>query len=196
MNQLYAVVLAAGKSTRLGQPKAMVTVKIGKREIPLVKWLVERLEQAGISPIIVTNQELLVPITFALPNRSVVLNPAPEKGRTGTIQCGLATIISNLKSKRAMNVLIVPVDRPGFTASTLEVLRHTEVTACPAKDGLGGHPVLVTPDDVEKILLASPETSLRDLISPMRINVADEFLHMNIDTVDDLKELQQSVDAL
>ena len=196
MNQLYAVVLAAGKSTRLGQPKAMVTVKIGKREIPLVKWLVERLEQAGISPIIVTNQELLVPITFALPNRSVVLNPAPEKGRTGTIQCGLATIISNLKSKRAMNVLIVPVDRPGFTASTLEVLRHTEVTACPAKDGLGGHPVLVTPDDVEKILLASPETSLRDLISPMRINVADEFLHLNIDTVDDLKELQQSVDAL
>ena len=116
MNQLYAVVLAAGKSTRLGQPKAMVTVKIGKREIPLVKWLVERLENAGISPIIVTNQELLVPITFALPNRSVVLNPAPEKGRTGTIQCGLATIISNLKSKRAMNVLIVPVDRPGFTA--------------------------------------------------------------------------------
>ncbi|MBS71706.1 MAG: hypothetical protein CMO20_01965 [Thermoplasmata archaeon] len=196
MNQLYAVVLAAGKSTRLGQPKAMVTVKIGKREIPLVKWLVERLENAGISPIIVTNQELLVPITFALPNRSVVLNPAPEKGRTGTIQCGLATIISNLKSKRAMNVLIVPVDRPGFTASTLEVLRHTEVTACPAKDGLGGHPVIVTPEDVERILLASPETPLRDLISPMRINVADEFLHLNIDTVDDLKELQQSVDAL
>ena len=196
MNQLYAVVLAAGKSTRLGQPKAMVTVKIGKREIPLVKWLVERLENAGISPIIVTNQELLVPITFALPNRSVVLNQAPEKGRTGTIQCGLATIISNLKSKRAMNVLIVPVDRPGFTASTLEVLRHTEVTACPAKDGLGGHPVLVTPEDVERILLASPETPLRDLISPMRINVADEFLHLNIDTVDDLKELQQSVDAL
>ena len=196
MNQLYAVVLAAGKSTRLGQPKAMVTVKIGKREIPLVKWLVERLENAGISPIIVTNQELLVPITFALPNRSVVLNPVPEKGRTGTIQCGLATIISNLKSKRAMNVLIVPVDRPGFTASTLEVLRHTEVTACPAKDGLGGHPVLVTPEDVERILLASPETPLRDLISPMRINVADEFLHLNIDTVDDLKELQQSVDAL
>lgn len=196
MNQLYAVVLAAGKSTRLGQPKAMVTVKIDKREIPLVKWLVERLENAGISPIIVTNQELLVPITFALPNRSVVLNPAPEKGRTGTIQCGLATIISNLKSKRAMNVLIVPVDRPGFTASTLEVLRHTEVTACPAKDGLGGHPVLVTPEDVERILLASPETPLRDLISPMRINVADEFLHLNIDTVDDLKELQQSVDAL
>jgi len=30
----------------------------------------------------------------------------------------------------------------------------------------------------------------------MRINVADEFLHLNIDTVDDLKELQQSVDAL
>ena len=196
MNQLYAVVLAAGKSTRLGQPKAMVTVKIGKREIPLVKWLVERLENAGISPIIVTNQELLVPITFALPNHSVVLNPAPEKGTTGTIQCGLATIISNLKSKRAMNVLIVPVDRPGFTASTLEVLRHTEVTACPAKDGLGGHPVIVTPEDVERILLASPETPLRDLISPMRINVADEFLHLNIDTVDDLKELQQSVDAL
>jgi CTP:molybdopterin cytidylyltransferase MocA len=170
----------------------MVPVAIEKREIPLVKWVVERLEYAGITPIIVTNQQLLVPVTFAVPGRTVVLNPAPEKGRTGSIQCGLATIIANIKGKRGMNVLITPVDRPGFSSSTLEALRHCQDTACPAKDGRGGHPVLITAEDVERIMLAESETPLRDLISPMRINVADNFLHLNIDTPDDLVELKQA----
>jgi len=196
MQQFYAVVLAAGASERLGQPKPMLPVKLGNREIPLVKWVVERLELGGITPIVVTNQELLIDVTFAIPGRTVVLNPAPEKGRTGSIQCGLATIISNIKSKRGMQVLIAPVDRPGFSNSTLEVLRHTESSACPAKDGRGGHPVLINGEDVEKIMLAKPETSLRDLISPMKINVNDKFLHLNIDTPDDLEQLQQAADEL
>jgi CTP:molybdopterin cytidylyltransferase MocA len=50
--------------------------------------------------------------------------------------------------------------------------------------------------DVERILLATPETPLRDLISPMRINVADEFLHLNIDTPEDLLELQNAANIL
>lgn len=174
----------------------MLPVLIGKREIPLVKWMVERVEQAGITAIVVTNQELLIPITFALPGRTVVLNPAPEKGRTGTIQCGLATVISNQKSKRGMNVLITPVDRPGFTASTLETLATSEVSSCPAKDGKGGHPVLIKEDDVERIMKAGQETPLRDLISPMKINVGDEFLHLNIDTPADLPILHQAVKSL
>ena len=136
------------------------------------------------------------PVTFAIPERSVLLNPAPEKGRTGTIQCGLATIISKAKGKRQLNVLIVPVDRPGFSNSTLEVLRHTDSTACPTKDGRGGHPVLITSSDVERIMLAEPETPLRDLISPMRINVADKYLHLNIDTPEDLENLQQIAEEL
>ena len=41
-------------------------------------------------------------------------------------------------------------------------------------------------------MLAESETPLRDLISPMRINVADNFLHLNIDTPDDLVELKQA----
>jgi len=196
MQQFYAVVLAAGSSERLGQPKPMIPVKLGNREIPLVKWVVERLELGGITPIVVTNQKLLIDVTFAIPGRTVVLNPAPEKGRTGSIQCGLATIISNIKSKRGMQVLIAPVDRPGFSNSTLEILRHTEFSACPAKDGRGGHPVLINGEDVEKIMLAKPETSLRDLISPMKINVNDKFLHLNVDTPDDLEKLQQAADEL
>ena len=196
MHQLYAIVLAAGNSQRLGQPKAMVPIIMDGQEIPLIKWMVERLEASGITPIVVTNQDLLVPVTFAIPERSVLLNPAPEKGRPGTIQCGLAPIISNAKGKRQLNVLIVPVDRPGFSNSTLEVLRHTDSTACPTKDGRGGHPVLITSSDVERIMLAEPETPLRDLISPMRINVADKYLHLNIDTPEDLENLQQIAEEL
>jgi CTP:molybdopterin cytidylyltransferase MocA len=45
-------------------------------------------------------------------------------------------------------------------------------------------------------MLSEPETPLHDLISPMRINVADRFLHLNIDTPDDLDELQQAAEEL
>ena len=76
------------------------------------------------------------------------------------------------------------------------MLRHTDSTACPTKDGRGGHPVLITSSDVERIMLAEPETPLRDLISPMRINVADKYLHLNIDTPEDLENLQQIAEEL
>ena len=196
MKKFHAVVLAAGASERLGQPKPMIPVKLGNREVPLVKWIVERLELSGIIPIVVTNQELLIDVTFAIQGRTVVLNPAPEKGRTGTIQCGLASIVSNIKSKRGMQVLIAPVDRPGFSNSTLDILRHTEHCACPAKDGRGAHPVIITEKEVEKILQSTPETPLREIIAPMKINVTDKFLHLNVDTTDDLEQLQQAADEL
>ncbi|HIO87114.1 MAG TPA: hypothetical protein EYN42_07410, partial [Candidatus Poseidoniales archaeon] len=34
MQQFYAVILAAGASERLGQPKPMLPIKLGNREIP------------------------------------------------------------------------------------------------------------------------------------------------------------------
>ena len=183
---MRCIVLAAGASARLGEPKALVDV--GAK--PLVQHLVERLENVGLEPVIVTRAELSVDILLALPERTVVINPNPEAGRSGSLQCGLKQILDTKGGERAFRLLVVPVDRPGFSDETLQSLMAKEVCACPAKDGRGGHPLLLMPDDVTRIRTAEPDTPLRELCSPERFDVDDLHLHLNLDTPSDIEVLR------
>jgi CTP:molybdopterin cytidylyltransferase MocA len=108
----------------------------------------------------------------------------PEEGRTGSIQCG----IKELESERC---LIVPVDRPGFSNKTIEKLINSEETSCPSKNGKGGHPVILSRKDCERILSSDPSTPLRDIIEPIKIEVNDKYLHLNIDFPEDLEKLRE-----
>ena len=170
----------------MGQPKALAHIQ-GK---PLIQYLVERLESQGLEPVIVTRAEISVDVLVALPNRTVVINPNPEKGRTGSLQCGLKQILDTKGGERAFKLLVVPVDRPGFSDSTLKLILKQEQCACPAKDGRGGHPLLLMPEDVARIRMADPETPLRDLCSPKRLEVDDLHLNFNLDTPADLEVLR------
>jgi molybdenum cofactor cytidylyltransferase len=182
---MRCIVLAAGASERLGEPKALLPFG----EIPLIQHLVERLESFDLEPVIVTRAELSVDIMLALPERIIVINPNPEAGRTGSLQYGLKQILDTKGGQRAFRLLVAPVDRPGFSDSTLSRLIEMKTCACPSKDGQGGHPLLLMAEDVGRILAADPSTPLRDLCSPTRFEVEDEHLHLNLDTPDDLEDL-------
>ena len=184
--EMRAIILAAGASARLGQPKALLEID-GK---PLIQHLVERLESVGLEPVIVTRADLSVDILLALPERSVVINPNPDAGRTGSLQCGLKQILNTKGGEKAFRLLVVPVDRPGFSNGTLEALMEMDICSCPAKDGRGGHPLLLMPDDVARIRTADPDTPLRDLCTPERFEVEDSHLHLNLDTPDDIEVLR------
>lgn len=180
-----AIILAAGASQRLGQPKALVEVG----ESTLVEIVAGRLDSAGLEVTIVTRAELVEPIRALLPEAHLVVNHEPEAGRTGSIQCGLASIGGG-------PVLVAPVDRPGFSLSTVETLCQEESSTCPTKDGRGGHPIALSAADCESIREASPDTPLRDLIEPQRSEVADPHLHLNIDTPEDIEALRRVASAL
>ena len=186
---MRCIVLAAGASTRLGQPKALAQIQ-GK---PLIQYLVDRLESEGLEPVIVTRAEISVDILLAVPDRTIVINPLPDAGRTGSLQCGLKHFLDTKGGERAYKLLVVPVDRPGFSDSTLQSIMQQEHCACPSKDGRGGHPLLLMADDVARIRTADPDTPLRDLCSPVRIEVEDVHLHFNLDTPKDLEVLRDLV---
>ena len=95
---MRCIVLAAGASARLGQAKALLEID----EKPLIQHLVERLEAVGLDPVIVTRAELSVDILLALPERSVVINPNPDAGRTGSLQCGLKQILNTKGGERCL----------------------------------------------------------------------------------------------
>ena len=93
-------------------------------------------------------------------------------------------------------ILIVPVDRPGFSISTLELLISMKSSSCPSSGGKGGHPLKVDVDDIEKILEAPSDSPLNSIIKPKKIDVEDEFLHMNLDTQKDVDDFLMVVGSL
>ncbi len=171
------VVLAAGASERLGQPKALV--RIGER--CLIEWVVSRLRAHGLEPLVVTNEEIIDEVAASV-DCEVVVNPDPESGRTGTLQVGIRHIGAGARRR----ILVVPVDRPGFSDSTLVTLLDSTVTSCPTQGGRGGHPLLLSAEDAVKVVAGSPSVPLRDLINPIRIEVTDPYLHLNVDRQEDL----------
>ena len=177
LGQIDAILLTAGASKRLGEPKALVDIHGDS----LNQIVIRKLKQKKLIIIIVTRAELFNEMEKL--GEKVVINAHPESGRTGSIQCG----IKELESERC---LIVPVDRPGFSNATIEKLINLENTSCPSKNGKGGHPVLLSKEDCGKILSSNPSTPLRDIINPMKVEVDDEFLHLNIDYPEDLEKLR------
>jgi len=180
-----AIILAAGASERLGTHKALV--EVGNQT--LIESVFNRLEQANLEVTIVTRGSLADSIRTLLPEANVIVNPNPEQGRTGTIQCGINEIGIG-------PVLIVPVDRPGFSLDTANLLCRMETTTAPEYNGRGGHPIALTSQDCEVIIQAQPDVPLRNLINASRIEVNDPHLHLNIDTSSDVEEMLRVADSL
>jgi CTP:molybdopterin cytidylyltransferase MocA len=182
-----AVILAAGASQRLGQPKSLVAV--GKTT--LVGLAYQKLAKAGCSQIlIVTRSELSVQIMQAAIGSTVIVNSAPEEGRPGSIQCGILSLAGD-KGRMPRRVIIAPVDRPGWTVEHVKSLLLTESSSTLASNGRRGHPLLLDSDAIQSVLAAPTQSSLRDLVSFAEVVVDGPLLGLNIDQPDDLILLKQ-----
>ena len=190
MSRLECVILAAGSSIRLGRDKALV--RIGSRT--LIRWLADRITEKGIGVTIVTRKENIGEISAILPESNVVVNPEPRKGRTGSLKVGISSIDFSMGA--SYRLLVVPVDRPGFSDSTLEHLIGSDETCCPMHEGRGGHPLLLSPEDVTKVRESSDDLPLRDIVDPFKFEVLDNSLHLNIDSPSDLEYLHQKLDSI
>ncbi len=186
------IILAAGASSRLGEPKLLVNVG----GTPLVRWAYENLKAAGCEPIIVvTRAELSVDVLLAVPDAIVSINPHPEAGRTGSLQNGISSLHSEL-GRLPRKVVMAPVDRPGWNASLVKALTGHDESVCPIHQGRKGHPVVLNGDDLERILSVSSATSLRDIVSFKEVTVHGPWLHLNIDTPESLSNLQEDAAEL
>ncbi len=190
ISELECIILAAGSSSRLGFDKAQV--KIG--EFPLVRWLSDRVKTRGVSVTVVTNEKNFEGISKQLPNSNIIVNYEPERGRTGSLKVGISRIDS--MNDCSYRLLIVPVDRPGFSDSTLDRIMRSDKTCCPEQSGRGGHPLLLSTEDVEIVRQSSEEIPLRDIVKPLRFKVNDKHLHLNVDTPADVEDLQKSLNSI
>lgn len=169
---VHAVVLAGGASRRLGQPKALLPLLGGT----VLSVAVERLMGSGIETVVVVHPDL-TEATVDLPCR-VVINPRPDDGRTGSFHLGLANLTSPLT-----DVLVCPVDRPGWDQAVLERLLATPGEAVvPVHDGRAGHPLLVRGQALSRLAALDVDAPLRQaLVERRKVEVDAPFLHVNLD---------------
>lgn len=212
------VILCAGASSRLGEPKALAT--IGGRVV--LEWMLtashSALEQHAL-PLVVTGAHhgaitkflALVANRIPAPLASEALfNPHWSLGRTGGVQ---------LAGPRCPDedLLIWPADVPLVSATSIEaLLREWSKIGSPPRGWLAprverrdgearsaldgarfGHPILLGHELVREAQRMDPGTPLRQLreqASPLcSLGVEDLAVLDDLDTPDDLERLRQRV---
>ena len=141
MDRIGAMLMAAGLSSRMGEPKPFLRW----RGTSLLKYQTETLQNAGLDPILVIAGHLTNAIKTYLPpdpSLKVVHNPHYKHGRSTSIRAGLQAI--DLTTIDAL--LILNIDQPRQINLILSVVKsHQESQASitiPTYQNRGGHPVI------------------------------------------------------
>lgn len=141
MDRVGAMLMAAGLSRRMGEPKPFLRW----RGTSLLKYQTETLQNAGLDPILVISGNLTDDIITDLPPNSsvqVVHNPHYKRGRSTSIRAGLQA----LDHTTVDALLILNIDQPRQIDLILSVLKsHKESQASitiPTYQNRGGHPII------------------------------------------------------
>lgn len=140
-SMVAAVVLAAGASTRMGEPKPLV--ELGKQT--LLEHVLENIRRSGVHQIVVVlgHEAERVRGGVALDGMIVVFNPEYRLGLSTSLQRGIASLPTT-----AAALLVVLADQPFVSPSTLDRLtRAWEGSEAriiiPTFRGVRGNPVLI-----------------------------------------------------
>ena len=139
-----AIVLAAGASRRLGQPKQLV--KLGGET--LIERAIRLANEAGAAPVIAVlgaHFEIIC-ASVAFNDAILSINDQWEQGIASSIHAGLKTLDAGAKG--ASGVLILSCDQPRLTAAHLRALteaftaRNQAVIVASAYAGVHGVPAV------------------------------------------------------
>lgn len=134
------VLLAAGESSRMGSPKALLPW----RGTTLVEYQMNSLLQGGCDRVIVVTGKYDVEMAPLLKERPGIIrayNPKFREGKTTSIKAGIWEVPDGVHS-----VVLLAVDQPRPAWVIEKVLKvHTDFGAdvtSPGYDGHGGHPLV------------------------------------------------------
>ena len=178
-----AIILSAGRSSRMGRHKALLKIN--------GQTFLENLAQT-FAPLcnniyIIVSKNLASELNYLnlqLPKSHIVINPWPENGRMSSVLVGL--------EKNGLNpAFLHNVDIPLISKTTLMALLknyNDHKTLIPKYRGKPGHPILLGRSIVGFLLNQNHKNNLRNLIYSRDyefITVNDPAILLNINTNDD-----------
>jgi molybdenum cofactor cytidylyltransferase len=116
MRKIGAIILAAGESSRFGQPKQLLPFR-GKT---LVRTVIDAAREAGCSPVVVVIGSNCEKVQQALPHVNVVKvqNKNWQRGIGSSIRTGVQTLINQVPDVEA--ILLLVCDQPAVNARFIE----------------------------------------------------------------------------
>jgi molybdenum cofactor cytidylyltransferase len=136
---LVPIVLAAGDSTRMGVPKALLALEEGT----FLSKILATLDSLNLSaPVVVLGRHApLIQGNLAGRPAKVVVNPHPERGQISSLQLAMRSL------EPCAGCLVWPVDQPAVRAAVVRGLVRIffgsgALIAMPVSGGKRGHPAI------------------------------------------------------
>jgi len=178
-----AVILAAGESSRMKQPKALLMFNEGIR---FIDKIIHEFDSFGCGEIVIVANSAIRNEIKNTDRIKVAVNEHPELGRFSSIKVGLKEL------RLSDSCFIHNVDNPFISSGTLKSLHKSKFEngyVYPAYSGLGGHPILICENMIRKIVSEeSNDLNFRDYLSDFNskeIDVKDVAVTVNINTISD-----------
>jgi molybdenum cofactor cytidylyltransferase len=195
--RICGIVLAAGESSRIGRPKALL--RCAPADDTFIARIVRTVREAGVSDVIVVgrpeDEALRSHVGGFRPHVAYVENPAPARGQLSSLITG----IDCAEIRGAGAALVMPVDIPLVRAATI-----ARVLAAAAESralivrathgGRHGHPVLFRAAVFTALRTADPALGARVVLQThaehvLNVEVDDPGVLRDVDVPADYVEL-------
>lgn len=138
--RVFALLLAAGESARMGRPKALLPWQ-GKT---LLEFQVEQLLAGGVERVILVlghEAERIRSVASSLAHTTIIINQHYATGKTSSLRSGMDAVPAEADA-----VLVLSVDQPRPAALIREICTAHEtrdpLITVPAYGGRHGHPTI------------------------------------------------------
>ena len=195
MNDVAAIILAAGRSRRMGKFKPLLP--FGNQTV--IESCVNNLRAANVAEIVVVLGYRAEAVREKLKSASVefITNPNPVSEMSASIELGVDALTDIARA-----VLITPADHPAIHPDTVLLLiekwRGGAKLVQPDFEGEGGHPVLIDLSYRGELVHLDPDAGLRGFFNKHRANVLrlpvdSPFVARDMDTWEDYCALHEDV---
>jgi len=191
-----AVVLAAGKSSRMGRTKALLP--LGSSGETFLQRIVRVLCEGGADAVVVVTGGDAAAVRGSLPRDdariSAVENPRYEEGQLSSLLVGLAAVEQRYDNPEA--VMMTLVDLPLISEATVRAVREAFLAnpgaplVRPRRGGRYGHPVIFNRSIFGELRRADPSKGAKPVVhahaaEEVNVDVDDEGTFIDIDTPED-----------
>jgi molybdenum cofactor cytidylyltransferase len=193
LTMIPGIVLAGGKSSRMGRPKALLP--IGPNRETFLDRITRTLIAGGVDDVVIVigadADAIRAAVTFDTPRVRLIDNPDYERGQLTSLVAGLRTI----DRPGVSAALVTLIDSPLISVDSVRQLiraRRERGAAIvrPAKDGRHGHPVIFGRELFDELRRADPAQGAKAVVHAhaagiFEVPTDDEGAYIDIDTRED-----------
>jgi molybdenum cofactor cytidylyltransferase len=200
MPTIHAIIPAAGRSTRMGQPKQLMGIGGRPMLLAVIEPAVQCDRVAGVT--VVTNSLVASSLDIVGAGVSVILNDEPDAQMIDSVRLGIAAIQHDHELNVDDGILICPGDQPGLTVDDVSrccdaFFEQPSRIVVAAHDGQRGHPLIFPASRIPFVMSQACDRGLRELVEAHAelirlVECTNSAVLRNVNTPEDFKRMRNA----